>query len=164
MERDALTDIYHATDGKYWYKKWNWCNAFERYSKWYGVVVDNGGHVQTINLRENFLRGNITSLPRLNCLKNLQVLVLSVNKITGELPCNFHELVSLEQLDLSWNQLTGRIPPTLYACSTLKILKLEHNQLEGEIIEDIQALTELVHLDLSYNRFSGKSRLHLLYQ
>jgi hypothetical protein len=106
-ERDCLIDFYNATDGRWWKVKWNWPSAETRYSKWYGITVDEGGHVKLINLRDNHLRGSLQSLKRLHTLVNLQLLCLGTNIITGNIPDCIGDLQSLQELDLSWNQLSG---------------------------------------------------------
>lgn len=115
-ERECLIDFYNATDGRWWKTKWNWPSAETRYSKWYGITVDEGGHVKVINLRDNNLRGNIETLKRLNTLVNLQLMCLSTNIISGKIPECIGTLQSLQELDLSWNQLTGNF---VWLCSNL---------------------------------------------
>ncbi len=156
-ERECLIDFHKATDGRWWYTKWNWASPDVRFSKWFGITVDQGGHIKILNLRENHLRGSIESLKRLDTLVNLQLLCLSTNLLTGPIPPNIGVLLSLRELDLSWNQLSGMLPDSLFTLKLLRVLRLDHNQLEGEVACDkLGELQELVSVNFSFNKFTGR--------
>lgn len=105
----------------------------------------------------------------------LQVLNLSSNVLTGELPLvtggctvldlsknnfegNLTKLVkwgNLEFLDLSQNRLTGSIPEVIAQFLRLNHLNLSHNSLDSAIPKAITLFPRLSVLDLGFNRFNG---------
>eukprot|EP01039_Chlorochromonas_danica_P008120 gene8120-8959_t len=153
-ERPSLEEIYILTKGSFWYRKWNWCSE-ERHGLWEGVTVDKGGHLRTLDLRQNNLQGSLESVQYLSSLINLEVLVLSSNTLSGSIPPTVGKLTALVTLDLSWNKLTGSIPSELYSLHCLQVLRLDNNKLSGEISNALAQLPKLVHLDLSRNEFTG---------
>lgn len=166
IDRDALLELYDATTGVYWYQQLHWC-SYQPYSQWYGITSDQGGHVSSINLTNNYLRGSLaTSVPSLYALKNLTKLVLTSNALVGAIPESIGTLVSLEELDLSWNQFSGDLTESIFRLFRLRVLKIDHNQLTGTISDKIGRLVELRHLNVSHNRFNGSVPLvgHLLKQ
>uniref|UniRef100_A0A7N0TQI6 Leucine-rich repeat-containing N-terminal plant-type domain-containing protein n=1 Tax=Kalanchoe fedtschenkoi TaxID=63787 RepID=A0A7N0TQI6_KALFE len=92
-----------------------------------------------IDLSGNELSGQIpeqiTNLSYLNCLN------LSGNKINGHIPDNMGLLLHLESLDLSNNALDGHIPTSLASITFLSKLNLSHNNLSGQIPSQYQFLT-----------------------
>lgn len=88
-------------------------------------------------------------------LKNLRVLSLTNNRLTGTIPETISELQNLHTLDLSHNKLTGEIPPTLVSgLPDLKVLVVAYNNLAGEIPE-FSNESQLIHLDLRNNMLWG---------
>ncbi|KAI3504212.1 hypothetical protein L1887_32757 [Cichorium endivia] len=88
-------------------------------------------------------------------LKNLRVISLTNNRLTGTIPETISELQNLHTLDLSHNKLTGVIPRTLAsALPELKVLVLAYNNLAGNI-PDFSEESQLIHLDLRNNLLSG---------
>ena len=81
----------------------NWLSR-ESISTWEGVSVDSNGSVAALDLSYSGLTGEI--LPELGSLASLQVLDLSGNALTGELP-KLGSLESLEVLNMAGNLLTG---------------------------------------------------------
>ncbi|GKV30356.1 hypothetical protein SLEP1_g39173 [Rubroshorea leprosula] len=89
-------------------------------------------------------------------LKNLRIIDLSSNKLTGEIPVQTSALFELVQLNLSRNQLTGRIPSDIGQMGKLESLDLSQNQLSGHLPGSMSQLNFLSTLNLSYNNFSGR--------
>ncbi|GLT67269.1 hypothetical protein SLA2020_395900 [Shorea laevis] len=89
-------------------------------------------------------------------LKNLGIIDLSSNKLTGEIPVQILVLFKLVQLNLSRNQLTGKIPPDIGQMRELESLDLSRNQLSGQLPWSMSQLNFLSTLNLSYNNFSGR--------
>ncbi|KAL7144056.1 hypothetical protein ABFS83_08G233000 [Erythranthe nasuta] len=87
--------------------------------------------VQYINLSENNLGGGFWGSDAMRLFRNLRVLDLGYNGITGELP-EFGQLPNLNVLRLGSNQLFGSLPTGI-----------------------LQGAVPLVELDLSVNGFSG---------
>ncbi|GLU19495.1 hypothetical protein SLE2022_357440 [Rubroshorea leprosula] len=89
-------------------------------------------------------------------LKNLRIIDLSSNKLTGEIPAQVSVLLELVQLNLSRNQLTGWIPSNIGQMRKLESLDLSWNQLSGQLPWSMSQLYFLGTLNLSYNNFSGR--------
>ncbi|XP_047322698.1 probable inactive receptor kinase At5g10020 [Impatiens glandulifera] len=127
-----------------------------------------------LNLGQNMLGGEFFSSESISLFRNLQVLDLSDNQLTGELP-SFDSLPSLRILRLGDNQLSGTIPEELFEnllpleeldlssnlfsgnvgvinSTTLKTLNLSSNALSGSLPSSVG---QSVIMDLSQNAFSG---------
>ncbi|KAF5449653.1 hypothetical protein F2P56_030076 [Juglans regia] len=139
--------------------------------------VGNLSFLSSVNLRENFLGGEIpaevTRLFRLkdlylsnnsftgeiprnltNC-PELRVIDLERNKFTGRIPDELGSLKRLEMLVFSSNNLTGGIPPSLGNVSSLRGLYLGDNNFWGNIPEDVGRLQRLYFFRVSSNNLSG---------
>ncbi|XXG66404.1 hypothetical protein AAC387_Pa05g3891 [Persea americana] len=96
----------------------------------------------------------------LTCLINcsyLEVLTLSGNQFTGELPVSVTNLSShLKQLRLERNHVRGSIPAGIDRLADLTLLCMEENTLTGTIPTGIGKLYKLGSLDLSGNRLTGQ--------
>ncbi len=148
-ERAALVALYQATDGPNWTNNHNWLTS-QPVSTWYGVSADANGHVTSLSLDRNRLRGQ---LPNLNALVKLEVLNLSYNMLTGTIP-DLNPLTNLKILNLSFNDLNGPMS-NLSALSNLRILALGYNDFSGQI-PDLSALTSLTTLSLDNNQFGAQ--------
>ncbi|XP_054817000.1 receptor-like protein EIX1 [Prosopis cineraria] len=102
------------------------------------------------------------SLPIWFQQEDLNVLDLSNNKISGQLPRNLHDIMPnlislfLESLNLSNNSLLGELPSTLSSCHLLEILDHGNNQLYGNISSTFwEGTTRLKILRLHQNNFNG---------
>ncbi|KAI6686679.1 hypothetical protein NL676_032592 [Syzygium grande] len=87
--------------------------------------------VNMIDLSINNLSGEIP--PEISNLSTLKALILSNNQLTGSIPSNISGLKQLETLDLSFNRLSGQIPPSMSSMTFLNSLNLSYNNLDGEI-------------------------------
>ncbi|KAL6838533.1 hypothetical protein ACP4OV_031778 [Aristida adscensionis] len=99
--------------------------------------------VQAIDLSDNRLFGDVPAT--LSGCKNLYLLDLSANNLTGALPAGlFPKLDVLTSLNISDNELdgeiptdrnafTGAIPPALANLTSMKSLSLSSNHLEGPV-------------------------------
>ncbi|KAI3931403.1 hypothetical protein MKX01_040320 [Papaver californicum] len=117
------------------------------------------------NERENRILG--LQLPSMNLqgkipesleyCQSLQILELSDNGLTGEIPSKICEwLPYLVHLDLSRNDLTGGIPTELVNCKYLNTLILKDNRLSGSIPYELSRLTRLKKLSVANNELSGE--------
>ncbi|XP_021607704.2 MDIS1-interacting receptor like kinase 2 [Manihot esculenta] len=116
-----------------------------------GKIPSNMGsasQLQSLDLSSNHhLVGGIPK--ELGKLKLLD-LVLNDNKLSGGIP---HEILvhDLEKLNLASNNLTGSIPEQLGECLSLLTLNLSNNNFKDTIPAKIGNLHFLVNLDLSNN-------------
>ncbi|PKA64488.1 Receptor-like protein kinase HSL1 [Apostasia shenzhenica] len=86
----------------------------------------------------------------------LQVLSLSGNRISGEIPPKIGLMLKfLNQLNLRRNLLSGNIPSTIGFMQTLNALDLSENHLSGEIPPQLGNL-KLSYFNVSFNDLSGE--------
>ncbi|XP_027350498.1 phytosulfokine receptor 1-like [Abrus precatorius] len=83
-------------------------------------------------------------------------LLLSYNKLEGQIWPSFGNLKGLHVMDLKHNSLSGSIPSQLSGMAMLEILDLSHNKLSGEIPESLIELSFLSAFDVSYNQLHGE--------
>ncbi|XP_020591891.1 receptor-like protein 2, partial [Phalaenopsis equestris] len=89
-------------------------------------------------------------------LSLVNIIDLSCNNLTGDVPIELMSLVGLISLNLSRNELKGRIPINICDMQSLESLDLSKNHFSGEIPESIAKLSKLNYLNLSYNQLSGR--------
>lgn len=94
-EREALVAFYNAMGGDNWINNTNWCSE-EKVESWYGVSVNQWGHVTDIYLGGNGLSGTLGN--ELSSLPFLSGIDISNNQITKV--C-IDEECSLEALNVS---------------------------------------------------------------
>jgi hypothetical protein len=111
--------------------------------------------VQLASLRiGDILNGSSSSLAFLNNLTSLNTLVLRNCRISDKLvSMDFSKFTSLNLLDLSFNNITGQVPQTLLNLTSLAFLFLGTNSLSGSLPSSIGS--SLKNLDFSYNQLSG---------
>ncbi|KAG5254842.1 LRR receptor serine/threonine-protein kinase [Salix suchowensis] len=98
------------------------------------------------------LSGSSSTLPNLQAMKSLEILILRNCLITGSIP-DYIANMSLNILDLSINRLTGNI--SIFKNLESKTVFLSNNLLTGE---PTWALSTSKQADLSYNNFSIVTR------
>ncbi len=153
LERNALIDLYNATNGDNWTRKGNWCSELPL-NKWDGVVTDKKtGLVTQLYLNDNNLQGELPE--SIGNLHDLEVLFLYRNFLEGEIPESVCNLLKLKRLVLYENKFTGRIPENIGNLQELSEFTLQNNQLEGNIPASIARLAKLDEMDLSDNNLSG---------
>ena len=151
-DRMVLTTLYGETGGAYWKEAANWLSDAPL-RDWHGVETDAEGHVTSIELAYNNLRGRLP--PELAQLDRLETLRLYGNGLTGHIPPEFARLDRLSALELSLNLLTGHIPPELGRLAALSVLDLSANALTGTVPPELGRLDRLTFLDLRLNRLHG---------
>ncbi|GAA0164477.1 transmembrane signal receptor [Lithospermum erythrorhizon] len=123
------------------------------FCKWEGVQCSSKAKVVRLVL-ENLLLGGTFPPDSLTKLKQLRVLSLQNNSLTGPIP-DISSLSSLKVLFLDQNYFSGTIPPSIPSLYHLKILDLSHNSLTGQIPISLNNLDLLNYLRLDFNRFNG---------
>lgn len=146
-ECEALVDLYNSTKGDNWTNNTNWLITYTP-SEWFGIfIIDN--HVNMIVLSNNNLSGNIP--PTLENFLNLEFLDLMFNQLTGSIPPELGKLDKLTGLFIESNQLTGSIPSELGKLDNLRYLFLARNFLTGSISPQLGNLSNLERLHLFEN-------------
>ncbi|KAF3784205.1 Receptor-like protein 12 [Nymphaea thermarum] len=109
--------------------------------------------LKVLDLNFNFyLSGpSPTKLPK----SNLQILKLSMIRLSGGLPNWIGNLTSLVEQDLSRTDLSGSFPVTIGNLRCLRSLDLWLTNLSGNLPTTIGDLTDLTHLDLHNTGLSG---------
>ena len=152
-DREALVELYDATDGANWKGIRNW-KTTAPIEKWYGVYYASAGRVVNLNLYGNRLSGAIPA--SLGNLTELRDLVLGFNRLSGAIPASLGNLTNLCCLSLHNNRLSGTIPASLGNLTELLELQLWGNQLTGKIPAELGQLTQLRNLGLGSNQLTGE--------
>lgn len=150
VEKQALIDLYHQTNGSSWNQKWDLSTDT---ALWEGVTISKG-HVTEVRMLFNNLEGTLPA--SLGQLSELRVLELSFNKISGALPKELGTLQHLEVLALNGNYITGSIPSSFGQLKNLKQLHLSSNQLYGTIPSSLNNLLQLEVFNVFQNQLHGK--------
>ncbi|KAG2332756.1 hypothetical protein Bca52824_003936 [Brassica carinata] len=121
-----------------------------------GVMCDNTtGVVTKLELPSGCFTGILKPNSSLFELHHLQYLDLSNNNFNpSSLSSRFSNLNKLEVLFLSSNGFTGQVPFSFSNLSQLSYLDISQNELTGSF-QLIRNLSKLSFLDLSFNHFSG---------
>jgi hypothetical protein len=80
----VLCAIYNTLDGNSWKTRWLISKNVQTASRWRGVTFDEDGYVTSINLSDNRLDGDISSLT-FSGLTHLTSMNLSSNSLTGDI-------------------------------------------------------------------------------
>ena len=151
----ALINFRQAITGepRGFFNSWN--NSVD-YCNWNGVTCSktHRGRVRELNLTGGSLEGRIS--PSLGNLTLLKILDLSSNSLSGQLP-DLNCLRKLQFLVMSNNKLQHFAPNALTNCSNLLYLDLSANNLAGSIPlpPRISFLYKLEFLNLQSNHFTG---------
>ncbi|GMY25704.1 leucine-rich repeat receptor-like protein kinase PXC2 [Fagus crenata] len=109
--------------------------------------------LQVLDLSSNAFSGEIPA--NIGVLSTLQFLNVSRNHLFGFIPAGIGELKSAYVLDLSGNRLNGSIPSEIGGAVSLKELRLQKNLLTGKIPTQIEKCSSLSSLVLSQNNLTG---------
>ncbi len=177
----ALVSLYNFSGGVSWFDHSGWLQ--KPVSQWYGIVLNEQGHVLSIDLSGNGLIGFIPpgiwtmgkmeimdlsenqldflSTESVANLTSLKELILWGNRLSGPIPPELGQMPALEKLSLFQNRLSGQIPPELGAIKTLKQLYLDFNGLEGRVPAELGEIPELTELFLDANNLTGRLPVEL---
>lgn len=157
-EFNVLMLLFSQTNGSNWTNKNGWTVSQNTVdvSNWFGIEVDENGHVVSIDLSGNNLIGTIPTT--INNLTYLKTLNLDSNQLSGSIPIGFGLMSWLNHLILSNNNLTGGIPRQLGNITNLLNLNLSNNPLGGDIPNSFGNLTQLQTLLLTYCNLNGAIR------
>ncbi|KAI4353938.1 hypothetical protein L6164_002857 [Bauhinia variegata] len=113
-------------------------------------------NINVLDLGENTIFGPISHVCAMLGVNNsLDVLDLSFNNLSGNIPNCWTYGQSLTTLNLANNHLSGPIPDSFGSLITLLTLSLDRNNISGKIPLSLKNCKSLVLLDLGYNQLSG---------
>ena len=115
--------------------------------------LDNLFGLDRLSLTANTLTGKIPSLPN---LKNLELLEIGSNRLSGQIRESLSRLSKLEALYLHNNKLSGEIPPELGDLDNLTSLAVSGNRVSGKIPPELGKLKKLGKMSLADNRLVGE--------
>ncbi|KAG0581261.1 hypothetical protein M758_4G241900 [Ceratodon purpureus] len=120
--------------------------------KMQGWVLQNLNYLQVVDVSNNNITGEMPQqLP-----SNITELYLNNNQFTGSLP-QLDQLPSVLVIDLSNNKLTGNINPQIFtALVKLTSLDLSFNQLQGSLPDTVKNMVALQTMNLQNNQLSGQ--------
>ncbi|KAL4600619.1 hypothetical protein ACB092_11G212400 [Castanea dentata] len=116
-------------------------------------VVNFSTTLTQLVLSENKISGNIPI--GIGNLTNLNLLAMENNKLSGHIPFEIEKLQKLQYLALSANNFFGNIPSSLGNLTILITLYLDHNNLQGSIPLSLVKCENMIDLDLSENNLNG---------
>ncbi|KAE8677158.1 putative inactive receptor kinase [Hibiscus syriacus] len=122
---------------------------------WVGVECDaNRSFVYSLRLPGVALIGSIPP-NTIGRLSQLRILSLRSNRLSGEIPADFSNLILLHNLYLQGNEFTGWFPRSVTRLTRLTRLDLSSNNFTGSIPLGVNNLSNLTRLFLQNNKFSG---------
>nr|XP_027125665.1 receptor-like protein EIX2 [Coffea arabica] len=107
-----------------------------------------------LDISRNSLTGGIPL--SIGNMTSLTTLVISNNRLSGDIPDFWSNIPDLYILDMSNNSLTGRIPTSIGSLSFVKFLILSGNNLSGKLPSSLRNCTSTFSLDLGDNQLSGR--------
>ncbi|QTE21635.1 leucine-rich repeat domain-containing protein [Polaribacter cellanae] len=151
-ERQALIDLYNATDGDNWTNNTNWdtdINSNSDIATWFGVTVRNNT-VTEIRLFDNNLTGSLTNV---SSLTNLSKLELSNNNISGTIDVTFFP-DNITYIGLRENSMSGAFP-NVSTLTALRIVNFIDNQLTG-VIDESFFPNSMASIWIAKNQYIGE--------
>ncbi|XP_065866594.1 receptor-like protein EIX2 [Euphorbia lathyris] len=122
-----------------------------------GEVPYISSNVSAVDLSNNSFSGSIFNFLcyKMNEEKQMVVLNLEGNSLSGEIPDCWRSWKYLVAIRLSNNKFSGNIPRSFGTLSFLESLHLRNNNLSGEVPLSIRNCNSMVTLDLSENNLVG---------
>lgn len=150
----VMVNLYRSTNPNdtAWFNSDGWLSA--PLNTWFGVTLNAGGRVESLDLNNNNLYHNIPV--SIGDLAELKILHLYGNKLSGSIPPSIGRLGALEELILHTNPLSGNIPKEIGDLNNLKDLRLSQTELTGVVPEEIGNLLNLKILYLGLSQYGGE--------
>ncbi|KAL5720953.1 non-specific serine/threonine protein kinase [Ranunculus cassubicifolius] len=131
---------------------WNFDEEDEDPCSWDGIECSDG-KVTILNLKDLCLEGTLA--PELGNLIHVKAIVLRNNSFYGAVPEGFKELKDLEVLDLGFNNISGPVPLDLGNNLSLTILLLDNNELLESLTPELHDLWKLSEIQVDDTYLSG---------
>ncbi|XP_060185057.1 receptor kinase-like protein Xa21 [Lycium barbarum] len=118
------------------------------------AVLFNISSLLYVSLKFNSLSGPLL-LDEGNIESNLEILSISYNQISGQIPSNICQLTELNVLSISFNNITGEIPKNIGCLSKLEEFYIGDNPIKGNIPNSLGNISTLRNLYCKRNRLEG---------
>ena len=163
IERYVLSVLYYHFNGDQWNYHLNFLSA-QDHCNWYGtfetaksdktilmgVLCDEDGYVQKINLSQNNLAGR--GIPdEVKNLMGLESFHMYFNSISGPFPEALRDMTSLKSIAFMDTGMSGPIPAWLGNMQQLTTLALGNNAFNGEVPDSLKNLVNMKILGLDDN-------------
>ncbi|KAG5095426.1 hypothetical protein JHK84_051014 [Glycine max] len=136
----------------------SWNSSID-FCEWRGVACDEDGQVTGLDLSGESIYGGFDNSSTLFSLQNLQILNLSANNFSSEIPSGFNKLKNLTYLNLSHAGFVGQIPTEISylarLVATLSVLDLSFNYHLYGSLPEFPVNSPLQTLIVSGTNFSG---------
>ena len=166
-QRFALATFYYATHGQdSWDRKDGWLDYATPECQWFTKLTSNSdvepvpnpcnedGYYTDLVLSENKLKGEIP--PEIAWLSSLESIKLSFNELQQPFPEQLVTLMNLTEVDMADNQISGTLPTELGLLPNLRGLYMESNNLSGNIPSELANCSDLKYLRLNNNNMNGR--------
>uniref|UniRef100_A0A7C9ET65 Protein kinase domain-containing protein n=1 Tax=Opuntia streptacantha TaxID=393608 RepID=A0A7C9ET65_OPUST len=130
---------------------WNEEDGETVHCSWFGIECSDDGHVVSLKLKNLRLRGTLAS--ELGNLLLMKSIILRNNSFFGSIPEGIGELKELELLDLSYNCLTGQLP--LEFRHNYPILLLDNNDPSECLFPELKEHTILSEVQPKEKHLTG---------
>ncbi|KAF7813950.1 tyrosine-sulfated glycopeptide receptor 1 [Senna tora] len=114
---------------------------------------DASSSLRFLDVSSNDFNGSIQS--GLGACSKLEVFRAGFNFLSGPLPGDIFDVVSLREISLPLNKLSGNIDDGIVSLTNLTVLELYSNDFRGPIPGDIGKLSKLEKLELHINNLTG---------
>ncbi|KAL5208338.1 hypothetical protein ABZP36_032773 [Zizania latifolia] len=119
-------------------------------------VLTGAGRLTAYDVSGNYFAGAVDAAALCGESPEVQILRLSMNRLSGDFPVGFGQCRSLVELSLDSNAIAGTLPDDLFGLTSLHYLSLHSNSLYGGLPPSLRNLSSLVRLDVSFNGFFGE--------
>lgn len=160
IQRYAMAVLYFATTRKsdYWFHSDKWLDYEEDECDWFTNSSEypcdpTSGALEILDLSENTLTGQLPD--ELGLLRSLKHVLLPNNFFHGTLPSQIGSLTMLVDFDVSASDLKGRIPSEVGLMTNLESVSLQFNWMNGPLPSELGLLTNAYTLELYGNNFRG---------